>query len=112
MKTPKIKTKKRRDRTHIPALSGARLKAAFDRLEQTALPPAAKQQLRAMLGAASNPDAERPDVVLRTLEPERQADAAETMRAVAGVFRGATSRGREALIGMSDDEWAELVEGE
>lgn len=89
-----------------------RLVEALERVQALAIPAAAKAQLEAMLRAASNPEAERPEVVLRTLERERQANAAETERAVGSLFLGLAGRGRAALAQMSDAQWQALLDDE
>lgn len=63
-----------------------------------------------MLSAASNPNAEHPAVVLKTLEQERQEIAAELMTAVGGTFDAARQRGKRALMALSADEWRALVD--
>lgn len=67
-------------------------------------------QIGAMLDAAANPGSESPEVILQTLDPERQADAVLAMQAVGAVFALVTARGRARLEALSDDEWSALVD--
>lgn len=67
--------------------------------------------LQRMLLAASNPDAENPDVVVRTLPAEKQAAIAETVRGVRDTTRGVIQRGAAGLLAVSDAEWNRLVDG-
>lgn len=100
----------RRQRDHIPALDSERLRGALALLDQSGLPPAAKRQLRAMLEAAANPDAEAPDVVIQSLEPERQANVLGTIMALNRFTGGLVQRGGAELMQMSDDEFNTLVD--
>lgn len=94
----------------IPALPPQRLKAALDQLQRTTLAPAAKRQLEAMLRAAANPEAETPENVIRTLEPERRANVEATIQTLSGHRRSVTARGRDALMRLSDDEFDLMVQ--
>lgn len=99
---------------HLPQLSPLELEAALARLEAAPdISPEGKRIVRQMLEAAANPNAERADVVIATLDDERRAGIEATMQAVSAVFNSVTARGRAALEAMSDDEWNALMdEGE
>lgn len=101
--------RRRTPRKHIPALPPLRLEAALDALDKAPLSKDARRQLAAMLKAASNPDNEAPEVVMRTLPPDRQMDMQQTINAVALVNRDVTARGSAALLAMSDAEFDALV---
>lgn len=105
-------TQKPQRRKHIPALSADKLELAVQQIQTLPISKGAKAQLTAMLQAAANPDAERPDVVLKTLEPERQANAQETMQRVGDFFDGVTMRGRAALLEISKEQWDALLNDE
>lgn len=110
MMTTTPRRPKRLLRTHLPALKGKRLEWALSELDASALPVMAKQQLRAMLQAAANPNAERVDVVITTLPPERRAEVEQAAADVARTMHGAVTRGASGLMDMSDDEWQRLVD--
>lgn len=63
-----------------------------------------------MLRAAANPDAETPENVIRTLEPERRANVEATITTLAQQRRDITSRGMEGLFGFTEDEWQRMVD--
>jgi ribosomal 50S subunit-associated protein YjgA (DUF615 family) len=94
----------------IPALKPGPLKSAIERLHQTNLRPSAKRQLEAMLRVAANPDAESPEAVIKTLEPERRANVEATITALSQQRRTVTQRGKDALFGFSEDEWQQMVD--
>ena len=60
--------------THIPALAPNDLEIALQRIDMLAIDPAAKRQLKAMLKAASNPDTEKIETILKTLPKARQEE--------------------------------------
>lgn len=97
-------------RDHIPALSEDGLKLAIQQLEALNISKAAKQQLIAMLQAASNPASESVDVVINTLDIERRKDVQGTASALQQRMAGVATRGRQALEAMSEDEFNRLVE--
>jgi hypothetical protein len=63
-----------------------------------------------MLRAAANPDAESPEAVIKTLEPERRANVEANITALSQQRQTVTQRGRDALFGFSEDEWQQMVE--
>lgn len=97
-------------RTRLPSLNPTQLQAANERIDALPVHASAKQQLKAMLGAAANPDNERPDVVLRTLGKERQQNAALTQQAVGATLTGTVQRGGLALAQMDEATWQKLVD--
>jgi hypothetical protein len=82
---------------------------ALGELQRSKLSKAGKRQLEAMLRAAANPDAEKPENVIKTLEPERRRDIEATMSVLATHRKSITQRGMDALNDMSDDEWDSMV---
>lgn len=60
--------------THIPALAPNDLAIALQRIDMLAIDPSAKRQLKAMLKAASNPDTEKIETILKTLPKARQEE--------------------------------------
>lgn len=96
-------------RRHIPALPPLRLEAALDALDKAPLSKDARRQLAAMLKAASNPDNEAPEVVMRTLPPDRQADMQATLNAVGRLTGDVVTRGSAALLAMDGAEFDTLV---
>jgi len=68
-----------------------------------------KRSLADILTAASNPNAERVDVVIGGLPPARKAlveSGAEQVKRLSG---GVAARGKAALLAMSDEEWDRLA---
>ncbi len=98
-----------KQREHIPPLDPLQLEAVLARLNATNISPAGKLQIRRMLEAAANPNAEAPEVVIETLPIERRTDVQQTMRAVGGVLLGLTRRGGQKLMALSNEEWDRLV---
>jgi hypothetical protein len=95
-------------RTHIPALGDSDLIVALDKLSKLNIPKAGKDRIGEILRAASNPDNERVDVVVKSLPEKRKSMIAKTARQVGDVARGVMARGRARLESMSDEEWERL----
>jgi hypothetical protein len=87
------------------------LLVALQKLSELPIPTASKQQLSNILQAASNPVAERIDVVVASLPQERRANVERTSKAIARVTSGVTSRGRDGILTLTDEEWEKLVNG-
>lgn len=96
-------------RKHIPALNPLELEAALARLAKSKLSPDGKAMIGRMLQAAANPNSEAPEVVIQTLEPERQTNIAQMQREIGGVMLGVLRRGGSGLNAISDAEWARLT---
>jgi hypothetical protein len=62
-----------------------------------------------MITAAANPNAERPDVVVSSLDEPRRTNCEQTIRQVARVQHGVLSRGKQGLRDISDEDWDRLV---
>lgn len=104
----KRQSSKKRD--HIPALNELELQAALAQLQATpGLTAEARASIEAMLRAASNPNAERINVVIANLEQERKGNVEETTAAINRVTGSVTRRARKRLLEMSDGEWESLV---
>jgi len=94
---------------HLPQLNPLELEAALARLQQTNLSPAGKALIASQLRAAANPNAEAPEVVIKSLAKERRADVETTQLNLGGMTARITSRGGAALLALSDAEWDALV---
>lgn len=94
---------------HLPSLSPLELEAAFAAIDALTIPAESKAQVKAMLSAAANPHSESPDVVLQTLEPERQMNAASAMQMLDATFMVASRRGAAGLLALDDAEWERLT---
>jgi hypothetical protein len=100
---------KRKPKT-IPRLSPEKLQLAIQEVQASRLSAAAKQTVIAMLQAAANPDSQRIDVVLRTLQPDRRRTIERTASKVNEATNKTLARARAALLELSDDEWQRLVD--
>jgi DNA-binding transcriptional regulator/RsmH inhibitor MraZ len=96
-------------RKHIPALGAEHLAFVLETLHALPVEPAIQRQIEAMMVAAANPNAERPDVVVASLDEARRTNCEQTIRQVAGIQRGVLSRGKQGLRDISDEEWDRLV---
>jgi hypothetical protein len=94
----------------LPSLPEPQRKAIAQQLSATALSPRARRQILAMLEAASNPDAEAPDVVIQALEPERRDNILGTIDVLNRFTGGLASRGTRGVLDISDDEFNALVD--
>lgn len=93
-------------RSHLPALNEARLALTLQALgKASSIPAEAKRALEQSLLAARNPNAERPDVAIETLDPRERADVKAAQADYARILGGPLARGRAALLQMSDEEW-------
>jgi len=93
-------------RSHLPALNEARLALTLQALDKASVIPAeAKRALAQSLQAARNPNAERPDVAIETLDPRERADVKAAQADYGRILGDPLARGRIALMRMSDEEW-------
>ncbi len=88
------------------------LTVALDNLANLKIPTASKRAIGDILRAAANPNAEKIDVVVSTLDQSRQKLVKKTARQVREVTQDVTRRGRAGLEAMSDDEWNALIESD
>lgn len=95
---------------HIPALSSERLEKAVAALGVTRMTKAGKMQVEQMLRAASNPNAERIDVVIASLEKARRGNVEGTHTALTSLTHARVLRGKNKLNALSEAEWARLVQ--
>lgn len=93
----------------IPKLGPFQLQAALLRLESLKISAKAKKQLASMLRSSSNEGAQNIDVVIASLERERQQEVAEAAKAVTAVTNVVLGRAASGLLQMSDNEWQRLV---
>lgn len=105
--TPKTNKQKR---THVPALRHNDLIVALDKLQDLAVDDLIKQQVGDVLRAASNPNAESIQVVMKTLEAPRRKMIEKTARGLRELNAEVMARGKATLEGLSDDEWTKLIE--
>lgn len=103
---------KRRGRkiTHIPALSGEQLEKALAALGVVKMSKDGRAQLANMIKAASNPNAERIDVVIASLDEARKGNVQATVNALNLHTHSLLGRGRTRLAAMSDEAFDRLVE--
>jgi thioesterase domain-containing protein len=95
---------------HIPALNPLELEAALQRLVATEqLPHAAREQVAAMLKAASTSGSDGAEAATRTLSEARQQAVRRGERAMRKQTAGVVARGKARLLAMDDDEWGEMV---
>lgn len=94
----------------MPPLREAELTLALQQLQALQIGAAEKNAIADMLRAAANPDAEQVDVVIASLEQQRQANIGATVKELAAVSQAVTGRARAGLWGMSDAEWDRLVQ--
>jgi len=102
--------KPKRKPAHLPPLPEVQRRAIVDQLNSTALHPQAKRQIIAMLNAAANPDAEAPDVVIQSLEPERRNNILETVNVLSRFTGNLTARGTALLVDMPEAEFNAVVD--
>lgn len=104
------KSKRKSKRKHVPKLDKLQLEAALARLKESGASPAAIRQVEETLKAAANPDSEKVDVIISTLDKSRQKMIAKTAKQVGAITDSVMRRGRAALEAMSDEEWEKLVD--
>lgn len=106
----KRRSKPKRD--HIPALNELELQAALVQLQaMSGLTAAGRTAIEGMLRAAANPNAEKPETLIKMLPLERQHNIAQLSSALRNISSSATQRGAQALMAMSPAEWEALVNG-
>lgn len=105
-----MKMSKRKSRSHIPALSPAQLEKAIAGLGVARISERGRSHLEQMLRAAANPNAERIDVVIASLDDERKRNVSQTAKALADLTRERVARGAARLLEMPEDEFNRLVE--
>lgn len=95
---------------HLPALTPLELEAVQQRL--TAAPnisTAGKAVVMQSLRAAANPNAESPDVVIKTLDADEKRAVKEAQAGYTQALNAPLSRGRARLMQMSADEWDKVI---
>lgn len=61
---------------------------------------------------AANKDAQKPDVVVRSMRKARREQAITATRAIAPILSAPTKRGEMMLGMMTDSEWEQLSNGD
>lgn len=107
---PKRKSKKRPD--HIESLPPLELEAALKRLQELDIAVVSKGVLADILKSASNPNAERIDYAVKTLEPVRRKMVEKTAKGLRDLSTEILKRGKERLEKISDSEWQRLIDDE
>lgn len=94
----------------MPSLPDDKLKAVLDQVQGLPIDEASKRVLADSLRAASNPNNERIDVVMKTLEPIRRKMIEKTAKGLRSLNAETMARGKERLEAISDDEWQRLID--
>lgn len=84
----------------------------MDKLYALPVSKAAQDAIAATLKAAANPDNERIDVVIKTLEPERRKMIEKTAKGLRDLSADVMQRGKERLEAISDEQWQRLLDDE
>lgn len=103
------KKSKPKNNPHIPPLAPERLQIVLQTLQKLDITPEAKRLVENILRAASNPDAESPETLIKGLPEEQRASVTETRKQLDTLFTDVGKRGRKALMDMSDEQWDLLV---
>ena len=111
--TPKrSKSKAPNKRTHLPALNPLELEAFQKRLEALrVVSGGAKSVVMKSMRAAANSQAETPQTVIKTLEPDEQERVRRASQDYARTLGGMNARGKAALMTMTDAEFEALLRG-
>lgn len=88
-----------------------RFQAALARLEQSKLTPRQKKVLARIGAVHANPDAQKPDVVIRSMRKRRKEQATAAANVIVSVLGQAAARGKGALERMNESEW-EMLNGD
>lgn len=100
-----------RNHRHIPPLKPEQLIAAMERLNtSTNVSQRGREQIEAMLQAASDPLSQRPEVLIKTLPAERQENIAKIAQTYSTATKRIAKRGKAELEKISAREWDKLVE--
>lgn len=86
--------------THIPPLSRDSLIVAAQRIDRLAIPDAAKRELKRMLSAASNPDNEKIETIIKTLPKARQEEILRIFDEVYAMQQANEQTARNTLLGL------------
>lgn len=89
-----------RNLTHIPPLSRDSLIVAAQRIDRLAIPDAAKRELKRMLSAASNPDNEKIETIIKTLPKPRQEEILRIFDEVYAMQQANEQTARNTLLGL------------
>lgn len=85
-------------RSHIPPLSPNDLAIALQRIDRLAIDPASKRQLKSILKAASNPDTNKIETIIRTLPKARQEEIRRIFDEIAAMHKKQTDDGNQAVL--------------
>jgi hypothetical protein len=96
----------------VPSLSKLQLDSALERLKALPVDNVSKRAIEDTLRAASNPNAERIDVVIKSLEPERRKMIEKTAKGLRDLSAEVNARGKERLEAISDEQWQRLLDDE
>ena len=73
--------------------------------------PEGRKAIGESLKAAANPNAERIDVVIKTLPKERKKLLSKTVKELRALNAEVMARGKARLEAISDDEWERMSDG-
>lgn len=85
-------------RDHIPPLSPNDLEIALQRIDLLAIDSVSKRQLKGMLRAASNPDTNKIETIIKTLPKERQAEIWRIFEDIATMHKKQIDDGNRAVL--------------
>lgn len=101
---------KKSQRKHVPALDAKSLRIALEDLQALKVDDLIKKQVGDVLKAASNPDSERIDVVIKTLPKEQRKMIDKTAKELNVLSAEVQARGKRKIDSLSDAEWQKLVD--
>jgi hypothetical protein len=76
------------------------------------IPAKHRKAIARLVTVQANKDAQKPDVVVRSMRRARREQAITATRALAPILAAPTRRGELALSMMSDSEWSMLTSGD
>lgn len=101
---------KKRSLRKVPPLNEAELKQAMLTIDSLNISKGGRDALRQIVQAASNPNAEKIDVVIAGMEANRREAVESGAKSVQRVGEKVRTRAAKALMDMSDEEWSSLIE--
>jgi hypothetical protein len=93
----------------VPSLNKIELAQAALMIDALDISKGGKQALKQIVRAASNPNAEKLDVIVAGLEPDRKATVERGAQEVKAANADKRRRAAQALIELSEVEWEAMV---
>ncbi len=90
------------------AINPNQLQAALLQLDASKLPQRQKRALKRLALTQANPDAQQPDVVVKSMRKGRRTQVLSATKAVTEVLSSVNQRGAALLGVMTDEEWNRL----